>query len=713
MLDAADQQQRAGRDGFRVGAFTVDVPALRLLHGDHDLAAEALQVRTLICLADAWPGIVSKSDLIDGVWAGRPVSDAAVHKTISLLRRQLRELAGEEYILTRHRLGYQLAFAPSQLAPGEPATASGPGSMAPPAPAAGNGPRSRSPRWLPPTALALLLLAAAGWLAVGLLPSRPEPVAIQPDLAPEPRTDLPAPPGYAGAELAGLSDQALLELLQDAFPANPGLAREAAAAASQRPALVESPQALALVHKQLGRVARHEGALQLAAEHFAHSLALFTAANDRTEMANAHSNLAVVLDESQGPAAAVLDHYAAAEALWLALDDAAGQARLANNRAGFLLRQARYQEARIDLQRLRDLALALQDPEAEARAWLLEADIAIRAPGSGDPEPALVRALELAERAGSAQMAAAAAQRLGRLAEIAGRPEQERALLERARVHLLSAGMHGQVLVIDYGIAASFEREGLDDQALSAYLALLSRWPDGGPAAMRVDTLVNIARVGARLGHHEQARAWLQEADASARVLGQPAALASALVERGMMELSHGSAVLAAALASEAESLVEPHWTWQQQANVLRLAILSRLAVGASEDGLARAIAFEQAAIDHADQRLSAEAAGLRSLALMASGRFPEAYPAFLEHQHRLAHLAGGLRVAEAPTVGVDAAELAADRLPATVAAGPTGRIRFAATFCFLLGLALGAAVAGWRSSQRRARALPERAMPA
>ncbi len=163
---------------YRLGPFRLDAIGKRLQHGDTRLDTDAQQVDVLLCLIRAFPGIVAKNELIERVWGGRFVTDAALHKTISELRKVLREAGdGQEWIETRHRRGYQLREAAIPELPETPRQAMA-GVEEPPA----NRPRRRRLRWTAVLAIVFSVLAGVWWwlhVPPAIAPDRPVAAVVE------------------------------------------------------------------------------------------------------------------------------------------------------------------------------------------------------------------------------------------------------------------------------------------------------------------------------------------------------------------------------------------------------------------------------------------------------------------------------------------------------------------------------------------------------
>jgi DNA-binding winged helix-turn-helix (wHTH) protein len=188
---------------WRLQGLIVDGPSLQIHQGDKLLSAEPTQVASLLTLIEAWPEIVDKNTLIDRVWGQRIVSDSAVHKTISLLRQQLREAGADDLIETRHRLGYRLTQPPQALDQQAPTT------QRP------SRPRSRKPQWprfVPAWLWGLPILVVIGLIAWYWL--------IEAPTSEEPGSVEAKPPAVVdhSAALSGRDIDTLIELARSSMP---------------------------------------------------------------------------------------------------------------------------------------------------------------------------------------------------------------------------------------------------------------------------------------------------------------------------------------------------------------------------------------------------------------------------------------------------------------------------------------------------------------
>lgn len=89
------------------------------------LYLEPRQHQLLLCLLQHQGQVVSRDQLIAAVWQGRIVSDSAINRAVSVLRKALTQLdPSREYIETVSKLGYRLLLP--ALAASEPAVKSSP-----------------------------------------------------------------------------------------------------------------------------------------------------------------------------------------------------------------------------------------------------------------------------------------------------------------------------------------------------------------------------------------------------------------------------------------------------------------------------------------------------------------------------------------------------------------------------------------------------------
>lgn len=127
---------------FRVGEWTVDPAANRLLGADEEVRVEPKAMRVLAYLATRQGEVVTRHDLEANVWTGMIVTDDAVTNTVIKLRKALGDNARDpRYIETIAKSGYRLIAEIST-----------------PDAAAGSAP-ARQPSWSKVLFMAVLVLA--------------------------------------------------------------------------------------------------------------------------------------------------------------------------------------------------------------------------------------------------------------------------------------------------------------------------------------------------------------------------------------------------------------------------------------------------------------------------------------------------------------------------------------------------------------------------
>lgn len=96
---------------FALGGLRVEPAAGRVEAGGEQRQLEPLMMQVLIALASAKGATLSRDDLIAGCWQGRIVSDDAINRVISRLRRVLDDLGGGRVKLeTVPKVGYRLVM---------------------------------------------------------------------------------------------------------------------------------------------------------------------------------------------------------------------------------------------------------------------------------------------------------------------------------------------------------------------------------------------------------------------------------------------------------------------------------------------------------------------------------------------------------------------------------------------------------------------------
>lgn len=98
---------------LRLGALSIDPPQRRLVHDDgREEFLEPRVVQVLVALARVPGAILSREDLITACWGGRFVSDDAVNRVMSRLRRVSQEIGKDSFRLeTITKVGFRLIAA--------------------------------------------------------------------------------------------------------------------------------------------------------------------------------------------------------------------------------------------------------------------------------------------------------------------------------------------------------------------------------------------------------------------------------------------------------------------------------------------------------------------------------------------------------------------------------------------------------------------------
>ncbi len=114
--------------GFEIGAWTVKPDRGLISRGDTERKLEPLVMDVFVVLASHAGDVVTKDQLIDAVWDGRPQTDDVITRCIASLRRGLDDSArSPAYIETIQRRGYRVmapVVMPDVGLPSAPATAS-------------------------------------------------------------------------------------------------------------------------------------------------------------------------------------------------------------------------------------------------------------------------------------------------------------------------------------------------------------------------------------------------------------------------------------------------------------------------------------------------------------------------------------------------------------------------------------------------------------
>lgn len=607
---------------FLIGPLRVDVAGRRLVleASAERLPADTQQVDVLICLIRAFPAIVSKDELIERVWGGRYVTDAALHKTLSNLRKLLREAHGGELIETRYRRGYQLTLAavavPAGLAGAEPPSPAGPAAAANVPPAAETAAPSRRPRGRAVAAaalLAILVLAAVAYRA------QREAPAPQPALPPETLTLAPE----VQASLRNLDEAALIQAIKDALASDPGFARQASAELRRRGAADERLRGLA--DKFDGIVAYRAGNFPQAEADYLRALPAFRAAGDRREEANVLNNLGVLLAETGSDPERALGMYRPALVLRQAIGDSAGVLGSHRNLSNLLLESGRLAEAREAVAAYAQAAEAEGAQADRVEALILSGDVQL-ASGAGDPRPAFESAMALAQEHGLAQSAASASQRLGRVALRMGDPAAARAAFQRALDWYRESGGTHLLDVVLYNLASAVAASGATREAIGHYQAVLAADPDGKPSTLRVDTRIALARLHWLLEQAELAEREIDHAATEALALQSDAALASVAIARADFALRKGEWIAARGLLTDARQRLAGTTQWELDAQWRQLDIWVRIAQGQLKSAADEIQRLAADAERHGDTRVAAQLVPARMALAGARAEWAESY---------------------------------------------------------------------------------------
>lgn len=93
---------------YDFGAFRLDTLKRNLLHNGQDLQIKPKAFETLLFLIERRGEIVSKSELMNAVWANTFVEENNLTQQISALRKKIGEFgAGDEFIVTMPKQGYK------------------------------------------------------------------------------------------------------------------------------------------------------------------------------------------------------------------------------------------------------------------------------------------------------------------------------------------------------------------------------------------------------------------------------------------------------------------------------------------------------------------------------------------------------------------------------------------------------------------------------
>ena len=109
------------RRTFRFGEWTFDRNSHVLSKAGDSVRLEPRVAALLECFLEHRGELLSHDDLVEKVWEGRAVSDEALRRAVSTLRRALHTENSQEIIKTVHGCGYIGRFPASDIdiSPGE------------------------------------------------------------------------------------------------------------------------------------------------------------------------------------------------------------------------------------------------------------------------------------------------------------------------------------------------------------------------------------------------------------------------------------------------------------------------------------------------------------------------------------------------------------------------------------------------------------------
>jgi len=167
--------QLATAPAFRLGPLSIDPPARKLSAGEHSEMVEPRVMRVLVALANEAGEVHSRDELIELCWDGQIVSDNAINRVISVLRRALGDLSGDSVrIETIAKVGFRLV-ADTPLAESEDEAPSAPTALASGTNDTAGQARTLNlrshPAWIAGLAALILAVAAIWYFSIRDVPS--------------------------------------------------------------------------------------------------------------------------------------------------------------------------------------------------------------------------------------------------------------------------------------------------------------------------------------------------------------------------------------------------------------------------------------------------------------------------------------------------------------------------------------------------------------
>ena len=575
------------RRDFHIGPFLVDARGMRVLKGSERLAADAQQCEILVTLANAYPSIVSKLKLIEAVWGGQYVTDAALHKSVSSLRGLFRSHGADvDVIETRHRRGYQLALEPRWVpdratvyaAPDDDADLPRDAVVEPEAstsipsdtPSSPENPRRRSARkwaWLAAPVLALGVFALAEWRNVP---------------APPPATAMPDPespkPGPEQDEFAGSDFDGLVMRFKQAVASQPDLARRLVQVMHLRATRDNDRLKLGLALKYEGVLAYYSGQIAEANRAYTSSLRYLDSDEAQRERANVLNNLGVLLVDVGQDLTRTEAIVKEALSIRKRIDDRAGQMGSHTNYANLLIRQRRWDEAKAQAAAGMALALELKSIDQQIDLTLIQADIA-RDSTAEDPMPAYESALTLARSLGSSSSSAATIyQRMAQIYQRRNQLERAGEYVDKAIDAYRASGQSTQLPALLFTRGGIEQAQGRAREAAATYQEVIDQ-AEPGTSAVRISSLIALAQVQ-REAKSPDWQGLIKMAEQESIVLNDPIALSDSYAQRVRLLLEEGDAVTAKHVLGQAREALADKGDWERIQNLRMLAVLVDMAGG-------------------------------------------------------------------------------------------------------------------------------------
>ena len=127
----------AGGPSYQVGPYVIDTARFRLRRGEEPVPLEPKVFDLLVHLVRHRDRVLTREELFDAIWDGRPVSDATLSNHVRNARKALGDNGDlQQTIETLRGRGYRFIAPVTELDAATPAPAA--------APAPGTAPRARS-----------------------------------------------------------------------------------------------------------------------------------------------------------------------------------------------------------------------------------------------------------------------------------------------------------------------------------------------------------------------------------------------------------------------------------------------------------------------------------------------------------------------------------------------------------------------------------------